>query len=208
MRKLILSIYVCTILAPCMVSAKDLGVAGKIYPVAEKDALKEIEAKAKQVDWNKYINKKKLEKIKNYKPQDIASLPRAKANKTFNVDMTYTLPNDIPDGKGGILYPKGYTFNPAAYLFLPNILVFINGDDPKQMAWFKASPYAKDIKTMVLLTGGNYSKLSDELKRPVYYATQQIADRFSLNAVPCVVMQKAKLMQVTEYNVEGKHGHK
>jgi len=27
--------------------------------------------------------------------------------------MTYTTEIDVPDGKGGVLYPKGYTFNPS-----------------------------------------------------------------------------------------------
>ncbi len=42
--------------------AKDLGIAGATYPIAEKDALAEIEERAKQVDWEKVIKKDKMEK--------------------------------------------------------------------------------------------------------------------------------------------------
>ncbi len=43
--------------------------------------------------------------------------------------MTFTLGNDIPDGKGGVLYPKGYAFNPSNYLSLTSLLVVIDSDD-------------------------------------------------------------------------------
>ena len=41
--------------------------------------------------------------------------------------MTYTTEIDVPDGKGGILYPKGYTFNPLEYLTYSKTIIVING---------------------------------------------------------------------------------
>ena len=93
--------------------ARHLGTVGNVYPVVEPDALAEIRTAAARVDWEKIIDgQQKLAMIKNFRPRDLHPLPAAKADKSFLVDMTYTLDADIPDGKGGVLYPKGFTFNP------------------------------------------------------------------------------------------------
>jgi conjugal transfer pilus assembly protein TraW len=190
-------------LFPAYVYSKTLGEYGTTYPIIEKDALEEIEERAKAIDWNKHLDKKKWEdKIKNYKPDNLTSLPRAKQDKIFNVDMTYTLDMDIPDGKGGILYPKGYTFNPLVFINYPNTLVVINGDDKKQVEWFNKSQYSDDIKTMLLLTEGNYFKLREQLKRPVYSANKQITDRLKLQSVPSIVSQKGLFMEIKEIKID------
>ena len=186
--------------------AKDLGVVGATYSIAETDALTEIENRLKAIDWNKNFGKDVTEKlIKNYEPPHIAYLPPAKENRVFMVDMTYTLEMDIPDGKGGILYPKGYTFNPLDYLAVPSTYVFIDGDDKNQVKWFKNSEYAKSLNTRLLFTNGSYSKVSKELKIPVFYANALIIARFSLKAVPSVVRQKGAVMEVKEIDIGKKN---
>ena len=87
------------------VLAKNLGEVGRTWPIAEKDALTEIEAKARQVEWRKVLERKKVERYQG--PPDRGSLPRAKRDRTFPVDLTYTTSIDVPDGKGGILYDRG-----------------------------------------------------------------------------------------------------
>lgn len=180
------------------VGAKDLGVVGKTYPIKERDALQEIEERAKKVDWKKEVSKIKPER---YRPEGSVNLPKATKNSLFLVDMTYTLDMDIPDGKGGILYPKGYTFNPLDYIPFRKMLVVINGSDKDQIAWFKKSPYISRPDVMLLLTEGSYSKLGQTLGRPVFYSDSRIVDKFQLKAVPSVIEQAGRMMQVREINV-------
>ncbi|MEW6419882.1 MAG: hypothetical protein AB1480_17495 [Nitrospirota bacterium] len=183
--------------------AKDLGVVGATYSIAEKDALQEIDERARQIDWGKYLNKDKMEKlVKKFKPEDMIKLKNAERNTTFTVDMSYILQYDIPDGKGGILYPKGYTFNPLDYVVFPNTLVFINGADRRQLEWFRASTYYKDHKVMLVITDGPFEEISEELKRPVYYAKKEIVERFRLKAVPSVVTQNGRNMEVKEIAIK------
>ena len=113
--------------------------------------------------------------------------------------MTYTTEIDVPDGRGGILYPKGYTFNPLEYVTMPYVLVFINGSDRRQVEWFDNSPYIKDMKTTLVLTGGSYYELSKHFKRPAYYAVRNIAERLGIEHVPSVAVQKGKYMEISEY---------
>ncbi|OPY77501.1 MAG: hypothetical protein A4E65_02728 [Syntrophorhabdus sp. PtaU1.Bin153] len=186
--------------------AKGLGVFGAVYDVAEKDALKEIEEKAKEVDVNRIINRGELaRKVKNYTPGDLkdVNLPPARKDRTFLVDMTYTLDRDIADEKGKVIYPKGYTFNPLDYVTYPGVIVILDGKSPEQVAWFKESAYSKDLKTKLLVTGGSYTELSKTLRRPVFYASRAIVGVFQIQAVPSVVRQRGVVVEVKEIPLKG-----
>lgn len=183
--------------------AKDLGVVGVTYSISEKDALSEIEERAGKVDWKKHFNKDKTEKlVKKYKPSGLIHLPRAERDRAFTVDMTYTLPFDIPDGKSGILYPKGYTFNPLDYLGYRLTLIVLDGSDKDQVEWFKQSKYAKEHTAKLLITGGYTQTLAGSLKMPVFYADSRVVEKFRLQAVPSVIVQKERVMEVKEIYVK------
>jgi conjugal transfer pilus assembly protein TraW len=189
------------VLGVSSVQAKVIGTYGTTYRITERDALAEIEERARQVDWSKVLDKRKVE---NYQgPPDKASLPRAKRNRSFPVDMTYTTEIDVPDGKGGILYPKGYTFNPLDYVSYPKTLVIINGTDPDQVKWFAASEYDKRLDVTLLLTEGSFGAVSKRISRPLFYADRKIVERLKLKAVPSVIKQKGRLMEVTEVVLPG-----
>ena len=178
-----------------------VGRAGAVYPIAENDALTELMQKVRHVDWKRQFTDIRRS-VRAFQPPDLANLPRARHDRTFMVDPTYTLLFDIPDGKGGILYPKGYTFNPLDYVSLPDILVFIDGADMKQLEWFQKSPYAKAPNVMLLLTGGSYPKVEQTLQRPVFYAPERIKKRFRIEAVPSVLYQRGKLLEVKEFEIK------
>lgn len=172
---------------------------GNVYPVVEPDALAEIKEAAARVDWEKAMDRqKKLAMIKNFRPDDLHPLPAATADNSFLVDMTYTLDGDIPDGKGGVLYPKGFSFNPLDYVSLTSVLVVIDAGDRRQVDWFKTSPYAENYRTRLLLSGGDYYDLSDELERPVFYLMDRVARRLQVAAVPSVIRQQGNMLQVRE----------
>ena len=183
--------------------AKDLAVVGKTCRIVEKDALSEIEERAAQINWKEKIDTDVIgKKIKSFRPEDMRELKRAEKNRKYTVDMTYTLEFDIPDGKGGILYPKGYTFNPLEYMFYPKVLVVINGDDKEQVEWFRTSLYYGDSKVKLLLSGGSYYDLALQFKRPVYYLNSAIADKFNLQSTPSIIFQNGGVMEVWEIAIE------
>lgn len=180
-------------------SAEDFGVHGKIYTILEPDALSEIEAKAQAVDWAKVISKEALtKKIIAYKPKDIKKLPTAKENKTRRVEMTYMLPSDIKDSNNTVVYPQGYQFNPLDYVALPFVLVFIDATDPKQIQWYQSSPYESNSNTILMITDGSYYDLTHKLKQTVYYASSEMIERFKLSAVPSIVRQAGRTVEVVE----------
>jgi conjugal transfer pilus assembly protein TraW len=177
------------------VNAKVLGTVGRTYPIAEKDAVTELRDRASQIDWKRVYSKIRPE---DYRPEDLEDIPRARKSRSFTVDMTYTLDADIPDGKGGVLYPAGYTFNPLDYVPFDKTLVVIDGTDGEQLSWFAGSKYKGKPDAMLLITNGSAIGLQERLKQPVFYATQPMIRRFALVAVPSVIHRKQRLMEVDE----------
>lgn len=201
--KIFASTVLLLILSVQVFAQQTLPREGRIYPISEPDMLEELRTKAASVDWNKIVDKEKQkEKIKNFKPETLVSLPTAKQDRAYLVDMTYTLDVDLPDGKGGLLYPKGYSFNPLDYTQLRGKLIVIDGSDPRQVAWFDASPYRDDINIKLLLTGGSYYQLMEKFRRPVFYYMQPMAIRLQVEAVPAIVEQAGKMLKVTEVGLE------
>lgn len=180
--------------------AGNLGAVGATYGIAERDALAEIEQKAKGIDWRQVITRKAIEEYDG--PQDRVSLPRATRDRRFQVDMTYVLEMDIPDGKGEILYPKGYSFNPLDYVTFTRTLVVLNGNDLEQVKWFAASEHRGRVDVMLLLTEGPYRSLGKKLDVPLFYADSLLIERLRLAAVPSTVRQEGKVMVVHEYAVQ------
>lgn len=188
----------------CPLWAKDIGTFGTTYQIAENDALQEIEQKAGSVDWGRVANRKELEaKIRNYRPNDLPRLRKARHGRVFTVDLTWALDQDVPDGKGGVLYPKGYRFNPLDYVSYPKTIVVLDGADRNQLGWFAKSGLSKDPKVLLMLTGGKYHDLMQMFRRPVYYANAVVVKRFKLQYIPAVIMQKGNMMEVREIEVKG-----
>ena len=182
--------------------AKDLGTFGATYMISEPDSLAELREKAAKVDWKKVFDREKLtRKVRNFRPKELKRLPAARRDRAFLSDLSYTLDVDIPDGKGGVLYPKGYTFNPLDYLRFRRTIVVIDGNNRRQVEWFRKSNWFKDVNAMLLLTDGGYFELGKRLRRPVFYANSLIVDRLGLKAVPSVVRQNGRFMEVREYAV-------
>jgi len=183
----------------------DLDSFGHTYSIAEPDALTQIKEAARKVDWSKVFSRKAQEdRIKHFRPRDLVNLPRAERDRTYLVDLTFVLPFDIPDGKGGVLYPKGYTINPLDYITYPRTLVVIDGSDPKQVRWFTRSEYADSLNTTLLITDGSYYELAERLNRPVFYLMEDLAERLKIEAVPSVIRQKGRYMEVREIAIESK----
>jgi conjugal transfer pilus assembly protein TraW len=183
---------------------KYLGTTGATYSVVEPDILAELKQRAVQAD--RSIDKKKLRnQMKRYQPASLYKLPRASANRSKMVDMTYTLDRDLVDGDNKVIYPKGYTYNPLDYITVPGGLVVIDGDDPEQVKWFKKSPYFENHQARLLISDGYVFELIEKLQRPVFYLTNDIAERLQLSAVPSLIFQQGNKMQVQEFKIDKKN---
>lgn len=184
----------------------DLGTVGEVYPVKETDVRERLKQQAVET-WDR-AQKEYQEKAHTYQPANIHALPRAKEDRTFYVDMTYTLDRDLKDQDGRVLYPKGYTFNPLDYVDLHLGLVVIDGGDPAQVRWFKESPYRGNKRVKLLLSGGYAREIMRQLDRAAFYLDNVLAERLKLSAVPCVAVERDGKMMITEFMIEEERDEK
>lgn len=171
---------------------------GRTYAIEEPDAIEEIQQRAAGIDWKA---KAKAIDVRAAMRKGSVSVPVAKVATTYPLDLTYTLSFDIPDGKGGVLYPKGYQFNPVAFVHLPYRLGVI-GTRPEELAWAKQ----QDGAIVWMTAGGDPLDMTNKLGAAVYLYTPQMAKRMPVHGTPALIAQDGDKLMVTEYVVRDKGG--
>ena len=197
--KLLSALWIITCATQVWAAHTRLEPVGRTYPIGEQDIREEFKQKATQIDLDALFNTHN-----RYQPANLHPLPRAANDRVFAVDLTHTLDHDIKDSQGNLLYPQGFSFNPLQYVGLSGGLVVIDGSDPKQIEWFKGSPYFQNHRAVLLLSGGYANELKQELKRPVYYLTHDIAARLQLTAAPSVVVEQNNKLTIREVRLAAK----
>ncbi|MEM4134381.1 MAG: hypothetical protein QXV73_04215 [Candidatus Micrarchaeia archaeon] len=172
------------------------GTFGKTYSISEPDAYNEILEKVKKIDMLELTKKiqKKLPEVALVKN----SISKATETKVRYFVPKFTLDVDIPDGKGGILYPKGYTFNPLEYIQLRGAFLFFDANSATQIQWIKTMGYNQDLNITFLATEGDVLKASKLLETSVYKATPIIIKKFNIVKSPSYVRQVGKALEITE----------
>ncbi|MEM1672314.1 MAG: hypothetical protein QXT86_09730 [Archaeoglobaceae archaeon] len=181
-----------------------LPVEGELYEIKERDALSEIEERARKIDvvslWRRLeggIEERLKLKFK---------LQRACQNRTFEFIPWYSLPFDIKGADGAIIYPKGYTFNPLEYIG-PMIesytVVFFDGSSKEELEWLRRSGIdLGNPLTILIAVGGNIRELVREFKRPIYaYEPKLMNERFRVKKTPSVVKFRGGKVIVTEVGI-------
>lgn len=164
-------------------------VIGQTYSITEPDALSEIEQRVKAVDWGKELNKNR----DSWEAFKGVPLPTAKEDITRTYVPFYTSVVDVPDDKGRIIYPKGYTFNPLQYVTLPQRIVIIA---PGQEEWLKDKLKPTD---MILYTHGDVVKQGEVLDRPAFILDSSLKQRLDVRVVPTIIEQQGKAFVIHEY---------
>ena len=194
-RLLTLQALLCILLSAEQAAATltRLESVGRTYPMEGRDIVQELKERAGQIDLLV------MQQVpQHYQPANLHALPRAEAERVFSVDPSYSLAQDITDSQGNLLYPQGFTFNPLHYAGLRGELVILDGSDHEQLAWFRSSSYARDQRTILLLSGGFAASVQEALQRPVYYLSHDMAARLGVKAVPAVISQAKHILTVRE----------
>nr|WP_150295379.1 conjugal transfer protein TraW [Sphingobium estronivorans] len=173
---------------------------GRTWPIAEPDALAEIEMRAARQPANMATQ---FGPRSSWSALRAASLGNAKQDRTRFVVPFYTLPDEIrlPDGK--LLYPKGFTFNPLDYVSLPQRLVIVH---PRNLDW--ALDHAR-LTDFILLTAGDALDLSERTGRALFILEERVKDRLGLTVAPVIVSQVGRKLELHEFEaVETRKGER
>lgn len=189
-------LFVFLLLLPGLSPAHDLGSFGKTYPITEPDFLAEIQDIAKQKmangEW-KRLEAEARERGKRYfeRPPAVTGLRTTAKGRVRRFDPSITLSEDIHDANGRLLFAAGTTVNPADIAPFPGALLYLSGDDKRQVALAEKLVKQKGDALKVILVDGSPAELMRKWERPVYFDQAGAGvRRFGLDTVPALITQK------------------
>ena len=128
-------------------SAKDLGVRGATWPVAEPDLLAEIEARlldmqrsgelARLQDEARARARRRLEE-----PDPVPGIAPARTGRSRLFDPSIAVERDIRTPDGALIVAAGTRVNPLERMTLARDLLFVDGRRDAEIAWALAREQA------------------------------------------------------------------
>jgi conjugal transfer pilus assembly protein TraW len=175
--------------------AKNLGIHGNIWEIQEVNIITYIK---------QHIAKQDVEALnknfaKNAEKQILHPKPATNIIKTIHqtvhyFDPTITLTKDITDQNGKILHTKGTKINPLHHMVFKKTLIFIDGNDTKQVE------YASKIngETKIILVKGSPIKLMQKHKNTRFYFDQEgyLTKTFGIATVPSIAKSDGNLIKI------------
>ena len=171
---------------------KDYGVAATTFDIGERD-FKEFLASKKdafeQYARNKAEDiKKRMYVLSKYDGR----FPKVEKERTFLIDPSVVLTEDITDQEGRLMVPKGTRVNPADYATL-NRSIVIDGNDPAQVEYALKGDFA-----LIIISSGDGQKLMNEHKRRFYFLDDRAIERFHIEKVPTIFEGEGESVRITE----------
>ena len=195
-------------LLPLSANAADYGVFGAVWPVEEPSVLETIYSRLSEMEGNGELaaleeEMKATTRARIQRPHPVQGLGTTEIYRTYEVDLSMTLDRDLADHRGVVFARAGTVINPLDYSRFNKRLVFINGDDPNQVAFAVEAAASEPVK--IILVNGAPLELT-ETHQVLFYFDQggYLSGRFGLTVVPAVVSRMDPVMLVEEIPVPTK----
>ena len=184
------------------VAARDYGQQGAVWAIAEPDLLAQIHARLTQLEktgetarLNEELKRRTIAKVN--RPEPVAGLTNALSPRTWRFDPTITVERDIADNKGRVIVAAGTRVNPLDTVPLRAPLVFLDGDDPAQIAW-ALRRYGASRAKLILIRGAPLELMKARQRRFYFDQAGTLVKRFGIRAVPASVEQQGRVLVITE----------
>ena len=189
---------------PSVAHAKDLGVRGATWAIAEPDLLEEIEARLFEMQRSGELTR--LEALARERarrtleePAPVPGIGRAMEERTRTFDPAIVVERDIRAPDGMLIAAAGARANPLERTALTRDLLFVDGRREAEIAW--ALAHGRPAK--IVLLAGRPLELMRRHGRPFFFdAGGRLAARFGLRFTPALVAQDGTRLRITEIPVD------
>ncbi|MBB3694939.1 type-F conjugative transfer system protein TraW [Sphingomonas sp. BK580] len=187
--------------------ARDHGVVGQTFPIAEPDLLATIEAKLQRLQAEGEIDRMnaafaKRTEARVRRPKPVAGITPASEARTWAYDPTITIERDVQDQKGNYIARRGQTVNPLDFTAVTQALVFIDGDNDAEMAWATAN--YSDLKAKIILVNGSPIDEMTQRQRRFYFDQEgRLTGKLGIRHTPAVAIQDGRVMKLSEIKLKG-----
>ena len=184
--------------------AKDLGVRGAVWPVAEPDLLTEIEARLEAMKASGELARMRRESLVRARerieaPPRVPGIAPARFIRIRRFDPSLTIERDIIAHDGKLIATRGARINPLEKHPLTRDLLFIDGTRQVEVAW----AIAREKPSVIILLAGRPLDLMRTHGRAFYFDQGgRLARRFELLATPSVVAADGDFLRITEIPLE------
>ena len=191
-------------LSPAATFAKDLGVRGKTWAVAEPDLLAQIEDRLAALRESGALERFEREakaraRSRIEAPARIEGIVPAKERRTRLFDPAITVGRDIVTPEGTVIAAAGTRIDPFAHRPLSRDLLFIDGTREAEIAW--ALAHGRPSK--IVLLAGRPVELARAHGRPFFFDQGgRLAERFGLRATPSLIDREGAHLRITEIPLE------
>ena len=191
---------------PSAASAKDLGVRGATWPVAEPDLLEQIEARLIELERSGALARLESEARANARrkleePDPLPGIAPARKQRSRLWDPAITVARDIRSSEGILIAAAGTRVNPLERMTLAGDLLFVDGRREAEISW----ALAHDRPAKIVLLAGRPLDLMRRHARPFFFDQGgRLAARFEIAATPSLVEQAGTRLRITEVPVENR----
>lgn len=188
--------------APSRTQGLDHGQMGQTWPIAEPDLLTVIKSRldhAQATGRLDEMNRQFAEKVRSrvMRPVPVAGISPTLETRSWEFDPAIRIDNDIRDHKGNLIAVAGQRVNPLAASALSKKLIFVDGDDPTEVAW--AIKHGADEKAKIIFVNGSPFELMKVHQRRFYFDQDgRLTGHFGIRHTPARVEQRGDVLLVTE----------
>ncbi len=185
-------------------AAKDLGVRGATWPVAEPDLLEEIEARLLEMERSGELARLETEareraRRKLEEPDPVPGIVPAREQRSRLFDPAIVVAQDIRMPDGVLIAAAGTRVNPLERLPLTRDLIFVDGRRAAEIAW----ALARERPAKIVLLAGRPLDLMRRHRRPFFFdVSGRLAARFGIGLTPSLVEQEGARLRITEIPVD------
>ena len=181
-------------------AAKDLGVRGTVWPVAEPDLLAQIEARLEALEASGDLARVRREALDRARrrieaPARVEGIGPARVRRTRLFDPSMEVERDIRTADGTLIAARGARINPLDVRPLSRDLLFIDGARPVEVSW--ALGHRRPAR--IVLVSGQPLDLMRVHGRPFFFDQGgRLSKRLGLRATPSLVTAEGRALRITE----------
>lgn len=185
---------------PVPATAKDLGVRGETWAIAELDLLDVLEARLLELKRSGRLKAlgdeaRSRARTRLEAPEPVSGIVPATAHRTRLVDPSVVLDRDVRLPDGTLLAAAGTRLNPLEHTPLSRDLLLIDGRRDAEVAW--AMGHVTPAK--IVLLAGRPLDLARRHGRAFFFDQGgRLSHRFGLAATPVLIEQDGRQLRVTE----------
>ena len=200
LRPIIAAACLALALSAAPAAAKDLGVHGETWPIAEPDLLAQIETRLAALRdsgalarFEREAKARALSRIEA--PARVEGIAPAREHRSRPFNPGIVVERDIVTPDGAVIASAGTRIDPFAHHSLTRDLLFIDGTRPVEIAW---ALHLERPSKIVLLAGRPFDLARAHGRVFFFDQGGVLARRFGLRATPSLVAQDGARLRITE----------